>query len=353
MTVDLLAVGFGGVARPQLRYFDLLEDVEVVACADVDADARRAFEDEFDAPAYESHGDLFDAHGDEADAVSIITPHSYHREQILDAFAADLDVYVEKPMVVGLEAAVEVVAAAREAERILQVGYQRHFHPLYRQLKDLIEAGRIGEPHFASCYLEQDWIAHQDGTWRVAPEISGGGQLYDSGSHLLDALLWVTGSEPGDVAAVMRDAPDQPGIDVDSAVAATLIRDGTPVTASIGVTADGPTHPETAEGLVVIGTDGKVEFTGEALLVTEPGPDPEEQTVERIETDVEADEVFIAKMDDFVAAVRDGTEPAVPAEMTLPVRALTEAAYAASERGETVDAAALLEEARSSVAGEH
>lgn len=346
MPIRLLAIGFGGVARPQLQYFAFLDDVELVAGADVDSEARDWFEVEFDAPAYESHDGLLTNHAEAADAVSIITPHSFHHEQILDSFAAGLDVYVEKPMVVGLEEAVDVVSAANRGGRILQVGYQRHFHPLYQKLKELIEAGRIGEPHFASCYLEQDWINRRTGTWRTDPAVSGGGQLYDSGSHLLDALLWTTGGKPRRVAAVMRDAPDHPGVDVDSAVSATLDRNGTPLTASIAVTADGPTYPETAERLVVIGTDGKIEFGEGALVVSEQGVDPEQQTVDRIELDVDIDEVFMAKMDDFIAAVRGETPPAVPAEQALPVTVLTEAAYEANRRGETIDARAMLEQAR-------
>lgn len=349
MTVRLLATGFGGVARPQLQYFSLLDDVEVVAGADVAEAAREWFEEEFDAPAVESHEALLDEFGEEADAISIITPHSFHREQILTSFDAGLDVYVEKPMVIGVEAAVEVVAASREQDRILHVGYQRHFHPLFEDLKELIDEGRIGEPHFASCYLEQDWIEPHRGTWRTDPAISGGGQLYDSGSHLLDALLWTTGAEPKQVAAVMTDDPDRPGVDVDSALAATLDRDGTALTASIGVTADGSTHPETYEELVVVGTEGKVSVEGDGMTVVEQGEEPGETTVEHIELDIDESDVFVAKMDDFVASVKGETEPAVPGEVALPVTALTEAAYAARERGETVDIEALLAAARESV----
>ena len=116
----------------------------------------------------------------------------------------------------------------------LQVGYQRHFDPVFRELKRLVTGGRIGEIHAANAYLGQDWIEIQRGAWRTDPALSGGGRLYDSGSHLLDALLWTLDAEPGTVAAVTDDRGED--VDVNSALAATLERGAAaPVTASVGV----------------------------------------------------------------------------------------------------------------------
>ena len=346
MTVELICIGFGGVARPQLEYFDAHADVEVVAGADVAPEAREWFEREYDIPAYAGHEELLDGHGATADAACIITPHSFHHRQILDCLAADLDVYVEKPMVIGLAAAVEVVETARETGCAVQVGYQRHFHPLFQRLRKLVADGRVGQPHFATCYLEQDWIDPHAGSWRADPDVSGGGQLYDSGSHLLDVLLWTTDARPGEVAAVTTDAPDRPGVDVDSALSVRLDRDGAPLVASVGVTADGPSYPGTDEALVVVGTDGKAAYTGDALVVTMQGTDREDQTVERIEVETDASEVFLAKLDDFVAVVQGEKDPAVPAETALDVTALTEAAYEAADTGQTVNVQDAIETAR-------
>lgn len=337
MTVKVVCIGFGGVARPQLEYFDTHPDVEVVAGADISDEAQEWFERTYGVPAYASHKELLDNHGEAADAASIITPHTFHRRQILDCLAVGLDVYVEKPMVVGLEAAVEVVETARETGCLVQVGFQRHFHPLFQRMRAIVAEGRIGQPHFAACYLEQDWIEPHIGTWRTNPSISGGGQLYDSGSHLLDVLLWTTDASPGQVAAVTTDAPDQPGVDVDSALAVTLDRDGAPLVASVGVTADGPSYPGTDERLVVVGTDGKITYADDALVITEQEDARENQTTERVDIETNDREVFVAKLDDFVAAVRGEKSPAVPGEMALDVTALTEAAYEAADTGQTVD----------------
>lgn len=345
MGLDVVAVGYGGIARPQLRYLDELADVTVVGGADIDRDARAQFEADFDAPSYATHQELLAEHGN-ADAATIITPHAIHREQILACVETGLDVYVEKPLVVGLDAAVEVIRAARLRDHILQVGYQRHFHPLFERLREVVTSGRIGEPHFAACHLEQNWIDPQRGTWRTDPAISGGGQLYDSGSHLLDALLWCTDAEPHRVAAIM-DAED--GVDVNSALAVELHRDGRQVTASVGVTADGPTYPVTDEALVIVGTAGKVTYGDETVTIVERGDEPGETRTRRISESVDESDVFVAKLDDFVAAARSEREPAVPGEMALGVTALTEAAYEAHDTGTVVDVGERLSRARSAI----
>lgn len=347
MTVKLLGIGLGGIAHVELKYCVGLEDVELVGGADIDPDARRRVEEEFGAPTYGGVADLLEARGDEADAAIIITPHTLHHEHIVACFEAGLHVFVEKPMVVGLEAAVDVCERAADRELVLQVGYQRHFHPGFREVKRIVDGGRIGEVHSANCFLGQDWIAPQleDGSsWRIDPALSGGGQLYDSGSHLLDALLWVLDAEPKRVAALMdyRDTD----VDINSALSATLERDGAPITASIGICGDGPSSPDTSEGIVIWGTEGRLEYRDGRVTVVEKGGTNRTSYATEIDEGTDFETLFTAKLENFVDSVRGTAEPAVPGEVGLGVVALTEAAYRADETERVVDVDELLEEAR-------
>lgn len=139
---------------------------------------------------------------------------------------------------------------------------------------------------------------------------------------------------------------EEGGVDVDTALAVRLDRDGRQLTASVGVTADGPTYPDTDERLVVVGTEGKVTYGNGELVIVERGGEPGETETTRITEAVDASEVFVAKLEDFVAAVRDEREPAVPGEVALAVTALTEAAFEAHERGTVVDVGSRLDRAR-------
>ena len=354
MTIRLGAIGLGGLGSIELGIYDELDEVEVVAGADVSEGAREAFADEYDASAYECHDEMLADR--DLDAVNIVTPHTLHYEQAMDCFAAGADVFLEKPMVTGIANAVDLVETADEEGRVLQVGYQRHFDPLFRELRRVVSSGRIGEVHAVNAYLGQDWIDIQRGSWRTTPDLSGGGQLYDSGSHLLDALLWTLDAEPRNVAAITDDRGE--AVDVNSALAVTLEssignsgndgggtvagRDdgGSLVTASVGVVGDG-TNGEPDEGMVVWGTEGHVRYEDGRLTVFEDGV--------TYEAEIAGDRDFTTltrrKLSDFVRAV-EGGGPSVPGSFGLRVTALTEAAYEAAETGRTVDVQARIEDAR-------
>jgi predicted dehydrogenase len=78
------------------------------------------------------------------DAVVIAVPDHLHKAVILDAFHAGKDVYCEKPMTYTSPEGLEIIAAARSSERILQVGSQGVSSDPQRKAKDMIRAGKLG-----------------------------------------------------------------------------------------------------------------------------------------------------------------------------------------------------------------
>jgi len=337
MAIRLGAIGLGGLGNMILYgVADQTDvDVDVVAGADVSEDARENFEDEYDAPAYADYETMLDEA--DLDAVTIVTPHTLHYEQTRACLERDLHVLLEKPMVTETADAVDLVRRANDRDLILQIGYQRHLHPGYRAVRDTLQDGEIGDIHMASCYLAQDWISGQEGAWRTDPELSGGGQLIDSGSHLLDALLWTTDAEAREVAAVM-DYRDH-DVDVNTALSATLEGPDGSITASIGISADGTNFEE---GLVVWGTDGHLRFGQGQLAVFDGTGEPEIEEFDGGGYQEQTTRKVVA----FLEAVTGEGENPVPGEYGMRVTALTEAAYQARETGETVDVQALVEEAR-------
>ncbi len=311
-------------------------DVEVVAGSDVAAEARESFAAEYDAPAYADYEAMLD--DESLDAVTIVTPHTLHYEQTVACLDRDLDVLLEKPMVAETGHAVDLVRRARESDALLQIGYQRHLHPGYRAVREAVTSGRIGDVHMASCYLAQDWIDGVQGSWRADPDLSGGGQLIDSGSHLLDALLWTTDSRAREVAAVIDDRDHD--VDVNSALAATLDGRNGPITASIGISGDGTGFEES---LVLWGTDGHLQYGEQGLAIfDEPGAEPETRQFDAGSYQEQTTKKVLA----FLDAAAGERENPVPPEFGLRVTALTEGAYRARESGETVDVTRLVADAR-------
>ncbi|ELZ91565.1 dehydrogenase, putative [Haloferax mucosum ATCC BAA-1512] len=321
-------IGLGTLGFMECGLLDELDGVRVVAGADPDEGSRERFEAEFDVPTYESVEQLLD--GEFLDAVTVASPHTAHFDHVLAALEAGVHVHVEKPMVTDLGGARALIDRADEDGLTLAVGYQRHFDPRYRELRRIVDSGRIGDPHMVVCHLEQEWIRWTKDEWRGDPAKSGGGQLYDSGSHLLDAMLWVTRSKPVTVAA----AVDHRGYDVDvnTALSVVLDRDGDRLTASVAVSGDGASVPDPGESLRIIGTEGMVVFDGETIAVTEAG------TTYRATPPVpDFEELTRKKLRNFVDAARDEADLYIPARDALHVTALTEAAYQSATTGRRVN----------------
>lgn len=340
MELRLGILGVGGVGYLQAKTYNEMDGVHLEAAADVSAEARQLFEEQFDAPAYIHYGVMLQEHGDDLDAVTIVTPHQFHYKQTKACLERDIHVLVEKPMVIDVAHAVELVELVRERDLILQVGYQRHFHPGFEEIRRVVQSGRIGEIHGLVCYLGQDWIELHRDTWRSDPSISGGGQLYDSGSHVLDALLWTTDTEPESVSAQM--AFEAPRVDVNSALSANLVRDGQSMLASVAINGDGVSASPT-EGYVYWGTEGRLGYIDDQISVAEKGATTYSTTV-TAGTDFST--LNRRKLENFIESIHGTTDPAVPGEVGLRVTAFTEAAYRAVDTGTTVSVPSILDEAR-------
>jgi predicted dehydrogenase len=342
--VRAACVGLGNLGRMELALLDAMDGVTVVAGADPSPAVRQRTASEHDVATYANHDALLTAEA--PDLVSIASPHTLHYEQARAALDAGVHVHLEKPMVTRLADARDLIDRATAAGLTLAVGYQRHFDPRFRELRRLIDEGRIGEPHMAACHLEQLWIGANHDGWRGDPALSGGGQLSDSGSHLLDALLWTTRSTPTAVSAEI----DRRGYDVDvnAALSVRLVRrggerpDDTPapdasrLTASVGVTGAGRTAPDTGEAIHVWGTAGAVSFDGRRIRVTEAGGEPG-ASYESEPADPGFEALTRRKLANLVAAIRDEAELEITATDALKVTALTEAAYESAERGRRVE----------------
>ncbi len=155
------------------------------------------------------------------DAVVISTPHTLHFEQIMTSLDSGLHVLSEKPMVCTVDHARQVIAKAADVNKILMVSYQRHFGGNYRFIRNSIQGGDIGEVEFINALQDQNWLRATRGSWRQELVLSGGGQLNDSGSHLLDIALWTTGMQVDEVSAFIEDFGGE--VDVNTALSIRFV----------------------------------------------------------------------------------------------------------------------------------
>lgn len=142
-----LSVGVIGTGRMGSFHAETLArrlpGVRLAALADPAPGAARRLADLLDCPAaYTEAADLL---ADlEVEAVVIATPARTHADLVEAAARAGKAVYCEKPMAVTLADADRAIAAARDADVPLQVGFNRRYDKAFRAAHDKIIDGVIG-----------------------------------------------------------------------------------------------------------------------------------------------------------------------------------------------------------------
>jgi len=211
-------VGTGNFARRHIRNMlsQSRETTQIIAFVEVSGkqrDETRAIFDEFKLdcpPFYDSLESLVQA-GDLPEVTLICSPHSFHKDHILQAFEAGSDVLVEKPMVLNVAEAEEVIRIRDRLGRLLSIAFPSSFSANIRNAKAMIAAGEIGEIVAINAFCHQQWKEGTVGKWRQVPEISGGGFLFDTGSHMVNAVIELAGTDIYELNAVL----DQRGTPVE------------------------------------------------------------------------------------------------------------------------------------------
>lgn len=119
------------------------------------------------------------------DAIDVCTPTPTHASFIELALGAGKHVFCEKPLARNLDEALRIEDAAREANRLVMVGYLYRFHPAFEFVRELLEDGVIGEPYFAQLRLGGRG-AHK--AWKHKSE-TGGGAGNEVLVHMVDLAL--------------------------------------------------------------------------------------------------------------------------------------------------------------------
>ena len=110
--IRLGIAGLGGAARQMIPAALKHPGVEIVAAADVDADALAAFVRDQGVRAYTSVEEMCASH--DIDAVYIATPNQYHVDHAMAAFAHGKHVLLEKPMAMTVEESDAIIAEAEQ-----------------------------------------------------------------------------------------------------------------------------------------------------------------------------------------------------------------------------------------------
>jgi len=314
-------IGMGGMMHSHSDNLGKIPEVRIVAISDPDpahrANHKKRWPHIAPAAEYAEYRAMLKA--ERLDAVVIASPHTVHFEQIMASLDKGLHVLVEKPMACRIVHAVKIVRKVRKSGLVLTIGYHRHTAGTYRYIRRAIAAGQIGKVQAVACFQTQEWKRGTTGSWRQDPALSGGGQLNDSGSHLVDVMLWMTGLEAQTVSAQIDNCGTP--VDINSAIS---VRFTSGAVGTLAVIGDAPSW---WEDISIVGDRGAFHLRDRLGLTQQLGWRDAQMVVN-------ADALGSASVAlDFIRAIQGKGEPVAPAVCGLRVIELTEAAWKSAAQG--------------------
>ena len=211
-TVRFGLIGYGAWGGHHARAIGEVPTATLTAiCARSEASRDQARADHPDATLYADYQEMLAR--EDLDVVDVVLPSDLHFEVGSAVLQAGRHLLLEKPMALSIEDCTRLNDLARERGKILAVGHELRLSSLWGKIKQMVDAGAIGDPRYALIEL-----------WRRPYRLGAGGWRYDLGRvgnwileepiHFFDLARWYfeAAGDPVSVYAaasgVRDDRPD-------------------------------------------------------------------------------------------------------------------------------------------------
>jgi len=180
-------------ARSHLPAIQTSSDVELTAVCTTRADSAEAARQAWGARlAFDDYRKMIAS--PEIDAVAVVVRVPSHYAPTKAALEAGKHVYCEWPLGRTTAEAVELAALAKEKRLVTVVGLQARANPALIHMKELVEAGFVGEIMAVHVSLMREGVLSRPShrTWQRDAEL-GANTLTIANGHTVDAMRFVTG----------------------------------------------------------------------------------------------------------------------------------------------------------------
>jgi predicted dehydrogenase len=336
MSLNIAVVGLGYWGPNLVRNLHELPLVDRLVACDLRTERLDAISRRYPAVHTTTSYDEVLADGS-IDAVLIATPVSSHHPLAAAALAADKHVFIEKPLAASCEEAQALIGLAERNRLVLMPGHTFLYSPPVMRIKEMIDAGELGEIYFVSTSRVNLGL-HQ-------PDVS---VAWDLGPHDFSILRYWLEETPAHVSAIARGCiiptiPDVAFIDLEYG-------SGTVAHAELSWLA-----PSKLRRTTIVGARKMVLYddtSSEPVRVFDSGadlPDPATfgeykmtyRTGDILSPHLEAAEPLYRELEDFCSAILEGTVPRSSAALGLEVVRTIEAVDASLDaRGARVEISA-------------
>lgn len=187
--MKIAIIGAGLIGRK--RALALPRSIHIEVVCDVDKDRAAKFASEFKCKVETDWKKVISNYN--IDALIVCTSNKNLSEIATKAILGNKHVLVEKPGARNLADLRKVILAHRKKKTVVMFGYNHRFHPAMLKAKKIIDSKKYGDVLFIRAKYGHGGRLGYEKEWRFKKEISGGGQLLDQGSHLIDLVNYFGG----------------------------------------------------------------------------------------------------------------------------------------------------------------
>lgn len=221
--IKLGVIGAGRIGKVHVATLVLgVPEAEVIVITDTDKSKATSLADEFGIQSVAGNYDEI-IKNPEVEAVVICSPTDTHADYIIKAAQAGKHIFCEKPVDLSLDVIQKALDAVEKAGVELMVGFNRRFDTNFMKMKQMVEEGKVGEPHILK-------ITSRDPAPPPAEYSAvSGGMFLDMTIHDFDMARYIVGSEVTDVytkATVLVDPEIGKAGDVDTAIITLTFANG-------------------------------------------------------------------------------------------------------------------------------
>jgi len=189
MSLRVGIVGCGLIGQKRAK---ALGESRLVACADLNPARAQQLAAQY--PGCRVAADWRELAGDPGiDLVIVATTNDCLAAVTEAAVGNGKHVLVEKPAARNSSEIRTLAAEARRRGVKVKVGFNHRFHPALLRAREIVASGALGPLMFIRGRYGHGGRVGMEKEWRCSPEVSGGGELIDQGSHLIDLARWFLG----------------------------------------------------------------------------------------------------------------------------------------------------------------
>jgi predicted dehydrogenase len=268
----------------------------------------------------------------DVDIVYIVLPNNMHMEYTVRAAQAGKHVLCEKPMATSVADAERMIAACRDAKRLLMIAYRMQYDPYHRELIRMARSGEHGRVRLIEAVNGQNEADIPQ--WRHFRDQAGGGSLPDVGLYCLNAARYVTGEEPVEITAQTTQPADDPRFrEIEDMCAFTLrFPSGTVANCTSGYSFHENRQMRVMMDAAWVGLDPAFSYEGLRMRIGRKAG-----RAHAVEQRTYSDRnQFAREMDHFAECIRAGKQPHTPGEEGAQDMRLIAAIYQAAQQGSPV-----------------